>query len=74
MSFDYNPYEHIEVIKRTEDTVAINCSSCGGERPKHFMPGLPMDTPIAELFAIMAEHIATSHKRSREDFASWSKY
>lgn len=73
MSFDYNPYEHIEVVTK-DDGFIIHCHSCGGDRPKPPEGPLPADTPISYLFNLMARHVLESHGRLPIDFAGWSKY
>lgn len=73
MSFDYNPYEHIEVIK-DGNGVRILCGSCGGERPRRNEPPLPLTITAEVLFNAMDHHLLTSHKRTKDDFTGWSKY
>lgn len=73
MSFDYNPYNHIELVK-SDGGVRVHCHSCGGARPKSTEAPLSPATTIAEAFRVMAEHVRTSHARTPDDFEGWSDY
>ena len=74
MSLDYNPYEHIEVVHKEDDTYVVYCHGCGGERPQSVEGPITLDTPLKRLFEIAAKHIAYSHGRLREDFKDWSRF
>ena len=67
MSFDYDPYRHIEVTHDPHGNYKLYCHSCG----KHWGDWTGAAT-IGLFFAEMAKHVAKSHARNREDFASWS--
>lgn len=69
MSFDYNPYEHIEII-RFDDGVGWYCHSCGGESKEHWA----FTTPVAEIMSSYFQHVTNSHQRKPEFFKDWSKY
>lgn len=74
MSFSYNPYEHVEVV---HDPVApddpaplsIYCNSCGGHAGR-----VSSETTLEIVFSIMATHVRRSHRRTPEDFKTWSRY
>lgn len=68
MSFNYNPYRHIEVIKRTTDgPYILYCHACGADVAEYVHT-----VSVGELFRRIAVHIKESHKRTPEDFQGWS--
>ena len=72
MSWDFNPFKHIEVVD--DNGIRVHCHSCGGTRPRPSEPGLLPHTPIIELFMIACEHVLKSHGRTEADFETWSIY
>jgi hypothetical protein len=67
MSFDYNPYKHIDIVQDDDGEWGIYCSSCGMEK---YM--FDENATIADLISVQGLHLLNSHKRSPESFASWS--
>lgn len=67
MSFDYNPFKHIEVLHRPHGNYRVYCHGCGAE-----LGDFIGDVPAKVLFATMAAHIVKSHHRSLTDFDGWS--
>jgi hypothetical protein len=73
MSFNYNPFQHIEVTWDDDmDNFSVYCHSCGGTRIRDAK--FPRGTPIELLFYANARHVRESHNRIPEDFIGWSKY
>lgn len=68
MSFSYNPYMHIEVI-RSDRFFRVHCHSCGWDGP--VMTG---NVTVDMAFEVMADHVQHSHARTKEDFTGWSSY
>jgi hypothetical protein len=68
MSFNYNPYEHIEVLHKRNGNFKLYCHSCGA-----IWGDFTGGAPAWRLFQDMAQHIKESHNRSRESFAGWSQ-
>jgi hypothetical protein len=76
MSFDHNPYKHVELIQSDEDSNLWfwHCHSCGADGNR---TGLVSELPLSETQVIIDDfyaHIRKSHGRNEEDFASWSKW
>jgi hypothetical protein len=69
MSFDYNPYEHIELVRQEDGGWSPYCHSCGAEL-RSFLPSEPISSFVFEI----GVHVLTSHKRDHEDFAGWGKF
>ena len=67
MSFDYNPWQHIEIIEDDKEKIILHCHGCGGDKE------LKTDS-ISDAFTQARIHIETSHGRSKEDFEGWSIY
>lgn len=68
MSFDYNPYRHIEVVRKTKySPVHLYCHSCGKE-----WGDWTTQVTASILFDAMATHVKESHARTEEDFKDWS--
>jgi SAM-dependent MidA family methyltransferase len=67
MSFDYNPYEHIEVLHLPHGNYKLYCHSCGAEWGDFIGAAT-----VRLLFAEMAVHVVKSHGRTRSDFQDWS--
>lgn len=66
MSFTYNPYKHIELIKG-EYHWKWYCHSCGGESEVEYMS-------LQNILFSFRQHLKESHGRDPEDFEGWSKY
>ena len=66
MSWDYNPYQHIELIEEGFGWKWI-CYSCGAE-----MKLKPTDSLIT-LKLDWFKHIKESHGQGKRDFKGWSK-
>lgn len=58
MSFDYNPYKHIEIIQEA-DRYYLYCHGCGG-RP--LSVSLRRSLSLPTLFYTMGDHVRTSHR------------
>jgi hypothetical protein len=70
MSFDYNPFKHIELVETEEGKkVVLHCHSCGWNSSP-----IPWGRSISEAFAIAKKHIESSHRRTEADFIGWSNY
>lgn len=67
MSFDYNPYNHVEVVHRPHGNVKLYCHSCR----KLWGDWVPA-VPVIQLFRAMANHVSGSHGYTRADMADWS--
>ena len=67
MSFDYNPYLHIELVRSSRGLV-VHCHSCGGDM------AIDEHARISDAFETAARHVRVSHERSRSDFEGWSAY
>jgi len=67
MSFDYNPFKHIEVVHEPHGNYKLYCHSCGT-----IWGDYVSTVPVNILFDAVAKHILDSHKRSRESFDSYS--
>lgn len=68
MSFNYDPYRHIEVLHTPGGDYKLYCHSCGGE-----FGDFVSATPVAVLFHHMALHVQESHRRNRTFFLDWSR-
>lgn len=69
MSFDFDPYRHIEIVQPDDATGwTIYCHSCGmvSNDTKE------IDAPIAVFIRAMAQHVNNSHARTKKDFETWS--
>ena len=71
MSFDYNPYKHIELTKDDDGFINVYCHSCGSEKVNKDVDLIP-DGPMGQAFLIMAEHVEQSHNLSRDEVKDWS--
>lgn len=71
MSFNYNPYKHIEVID-TGDKIVLYCHGCGAEISEWQGNDFGLTTHVLALFLAMAQHVKLSHKRTQADFTGWS--
>lgn len=71
MSFDYNPFKHVELVQSDEDEEmwCAHCHSCGANLKPHH-EGNSLDVWLRNIKA----HLTVSHERDEEDFATWSKY
>jgi hypothetical protein len=74
VSFSWNPYEHVEVVHdpRLAGDLAplvIHCNSCGGNAGR-----VSFSAPLEMVFNLMATHVRCSHKRTPDDFKTWSRY
>jgi hypothetical protein len=68
VSWDYNPYKHIELIKDDEsERWWWYCHNCGGE-------GRFMSMLLADLEQDWLKHIRNSHAQFPDYFEDWSKY
>lgn len=82
MSFNYNPYKHMELVVDDETEELIekdyvvgtgwkwHCHGCGADSKQSWSSLEDMLTVIKDYFA----HILKSHARKPEDFDSWSKH
>jgi hypothetical protein len=74
MSFSYNPYEHIELIKAEPKNNSFqwrwHCHGCGGDSDISFAEDHGNGPIIAHYYA----HLMRSHNRYPNDFDGWSKY
>lgn len=68
MSFDYNPFKHIEITRKTKHSpIHLYCHSCGAEW------GDWKTTVTAKvLFDSMKQHVENSHQRTEQDFENRS--
>lgn len=48
MSFDYNPLQHIEVVKVDNGSISVHCHGCGWDSTT-----FPDTIPIKECFDVM---------------------
>lgn len=81
MSFDYNPFKHIELVDdppvegysttMDSDTYAIYCHGCGSSKDR-----IPKDAPASRAFEVMDRHVRRSHNYTPEilDERGWSAY
>lgn len=65
MGFDYNPLEHIEIV-REDGKFKLMCHNCGGEF-EAFIPD-----SVTSSFQRMKEHVIKSHNYRPQDFEGWS--
>lgn len=68
MSFAYNPYMHIEVV-RSDRFFRVLCTSCDWHGP--VMTG---NVTVDMAFEVIADHVQHSHARTKEDFADWGSH
>jgi hypothetical protein len=73
MSFDYNPYKHLEIIvtrrnkKKRIVEATFFCHGCGHQDN--------VSSPdVAIIYERFAKHLTESHHRTEEDFEDWSTY
>lgn len=72
MSFDYNPYKHIEIISSTNPTGGIigwcwYCHSCGAVGHRNL--GIVI---VDKLYEQYKDHLKKTHKNDTEDyFKDW---
>lgn len=71
MSFDFNPFRHIEVVLEDEedDMWSAYCNGCGAVLKMH-SSGEPIGTFIDNIKA----HLSSSHDRTPEDMKGWSTF
>jgi len=67
VSFDFNPYHHIQVVRSASLGVDLYCHSCGKQ-----WGDWNRAIPVERLFDEMATHVGVSHGRAPEDFRGWS--
>jgi hypothetical protein len=70
MSFDYDPYRHIELVRAVNDDTLWrwHCHSCGGGWNSQPEPLCRAD----RLYRYFQAHLISSHERTPEDFAGWT--
>ncbi len=68
MSFDYNPYKHIELVEE-KGYWSWHCHGCGGDSEYDWDPDHDYLQPIIDDYR---KHLLNSHKRTPEDFENWS--
>lgn len=68
MSFDYNPFKHIEVVKTKDHKWRWYCHSCGAQSDRTW----DRFGKIGDIFDNFIAHIKRSHNRTLEDFEGWS--
>lgn len=70
MSWDYNPFNHIELVRveasnPADDAWIWVCHNCGGEKRDG------SSTDLEVLDRSWQEHIVQSHRTSRSQVAGW---
>lgn len=68
MSFQSNPYEHVDVVQRDDGRWTWECESCGGEGM-----GFEQTSQLELLLDDFHMHIQKSHGRTIDDFEGWSR-
>lgn len=84
MSFDYNPFKHIEIVEQPTGGYSWHCHGCGADshvnrahRPAGTIRTGTLygkHTPLIEVFDSFRSHIRISHGRTEDDFSDWSIY
>jgi hypothetical protein len=79
VSFDYNPFKHVEIVDdpptadysttQNPDTFAIYCHGCGSAKNR-----VPKTAPIEVAFKIIANHLRHSHAMQEDEVADWSVF
>jgi NADH pyrophosphatase NudC (nudix superfamily) len=69
MSFNYHPYEHIELIHHDDGGWSPYCHSCGAE-----LKTFPSTEPVATFALTIGAHIMKRHGYFYKDFNGWSKH
>ena len=74
MSFQYNPFNHIELIRADDknDGWIWYCHSCGADSARLSTPCITWD--LTTLYANFRTHILTRHAMTEEDVKDWSDY
>lgn len=79
MSFDYDPFRHVELIQDDDDPHLWywHCHSCGGDGndPRRTHPQLEPLCRADRLVMSFFEHVRSSHERTPKELraAGWSK-
>lgn len=73
MSFDYNPFRHIEVVEHEPDHFSWYCHGCGADSHRKGTTYSTV-TSIGTVFSAFKAHIRNSHGRTEEEMKDWSIY
>jgi hypothetical protein len=73
VSFTHHGYTHLELAQTESGKWTWVCESCDwdGRHGKHSVV-IESNSPLELLIEAYHEHVAQSHKRTRQDFEGWS--